>query len=116
MNAIRNKWAFTLLALVLAVPATASGRPEEVQRPLHPLHTAVFPIAGGAGRFGEGAGALGAARSGPAHEGAAAWGASRSGPAHEGQDVFAPEGAALVAVREGIVLEAGDDGGRGNFI
>jgi murein DD-endopeptidase MepM/ murein hydrolase activator NlpD len=43
-------------------------------------------------------------------------GASRSGHVHEGQDVLAPAGTPLVAVRDGIVLETGDDGGRGNFI
>jgi murein DD-endopeptidase MepM/ murein hydrolase activator NlpD len=101
MNAIHNKCALALLALVLAVPATASARPEEVQQPLPPLDTAVFPIVGGAGSFGEGA---------------ARFGASRSGHVHEGQDVFAPEGTPLVAVRDGVVLETGDDGGRGNFI
>ena len=35
---------------------------------------------------------------------------------HEGQDVFAPAGTPLVAVRDGVVLETGDDGGRGNYI
>ena len=35
---------------------------------------------------------------------------------HEGQDVFAPAGTPLVAVRDGLVLETGDDGGRGNYL
>jgi murein DD-endopeptidase MepM/ murein hydrolase activator NlpD len=35
---------------------------------------------------------------------------------HEGQDIFAPPGTPLVAVRTAIVLEAGSDGGRGNYI
>ena len=35
---------------------------------------------------------------------------------HEGQDMFAPAGTPLVAVRDGRVVETGDDGGRGNYI
>jgi murein DD-endopeptidase MepM/ murein hydrolase activator NlpD len=46
----------------------------------------------------------------------ARFGASRDAHAHEGQDVFAPAGTPLVAVRDGVVLETGDDGGRGNYI
>jgi len=46
----------------------------------------------------------------------AEFGASRSGRMHEGQDVFARTGAPLVAVREGRVVETGDDGGRGNYV
>jgi murein DD-endopeptidase MepM/ murein hydrolase activator NlpD len=46
----------------------------------------------------------------------ARFGASRSGHAHEGQDVFAPAGTPLVAARDGLVVETGDDGGRGNYV
>jgi murein DD-endopeptidase MepM/ murein hydrolase activator NlpD len=35
---------------------------------------------------------------------------------HEGQDLFAPAGTPLVAVRDVEVLEAGDGGGRGNYV
>ena len=49
-------------------------------------------------------------------QGGARFGASRGGRAHEGQDVFARTGTPLVAVSRGIVLETGDDGGRGNYI
>ena len=35
---------------------------------------------------------------------------------HEGQDVFAKAGTPLVAMRDGMVVETGDDGGRGNYI
>ena len=35
---------------------------------------------------------------------------------HEGQDVFAPAGTPLVAIRDGRVVEKGDDGGRGNYV
>ena len=49
-------------------------------------------------------------------ESGAQFGADRGGRMHEGQDVFAPSGTPLVAVRSGIVLETGDDGGRGNYV
>jgi murein DD-endopeptidase MepM/ murein hydrolase activator NlpD len=38
------------------------------------------------------------------------------GRMHEGQDIFAAPGTPLLAVRSAIVLEAGSDGGRGNYI
>ena len=44
----------------------------------------------------------------------ARFGAYRGGHMHEGQDVFAPAGTPLVAIRNGRVVEKGDDGGRGN--
>jgi murein DD-endopeptidase MepM/ murein hydrolase activator NlpD len=46
----------------------------------------------------------------------ARFGASRSGHMHEGQDMFAPAGTPVVAIRDGRVVETGDDGGRGNYI
>jgi murein DD-endopeptidase MepM/ murein hydrolase activator NlpD len=46
----------------------------------------------------------------------ARFGAYRSGHMHEGQDVFAKAGTPLVAMRDGRVVETGDDGGRGNYI
>lgn len=49
-------------------------------------------------------------------EAGARFGASRGGRAHEGQDVFAPAGTPLVAIRAGRVVETGNDGGRGNYI
>jgi murein DD-endopeptidase MepM/ murein hydrolase activator NlpD len=49
-------------------------------------------------------------------EAGAQFGASRSGRAHEGQDVFVPSGTPLVAVVDGEVVEAGSDGGRGNYV
>jgi murein DD-endopeptidase MepM/ murein hydrolase activator NlpD len=49
-------------------------------------------------------------------EAGAAYGADRGGRMHEGQDVFAPAGTPLVAVRGGVVLETGNDGGRGNYV
>jgi murein DD-endopeptidase MepM/ murein hydrolase activator NlpD len=49
-------------------------------------------------------------------QGGARFGASRSGHSHEGQDVFARTGTPLVAIRDGVVLENGNDGGRGNYV
>jgi murein DD-endopeptidase MepM/ murein hydrolase activator NlpD len=46
----------------------------------------------------------------------ARFGAWRGGRRHEGQDVFADAGTPLVAVRDGEVVETGDDGGRGNYV
>jgi murein DD-endopeptidase MepM/ murein hydrolase activator NlpD len=44
------------------------------------------------------------------------FGVARGGHVHGGQDVFAPTGTPLYAVHDAIVLEAGSDGGRGNFV
>ena len=46
----------------------------------------------------------------------ARFGAWRGGHVHEGQDVFAAAGTPLVAMRDGRVVETGDDGGRGNYV
>jgi murein DD-endopeptidase MepM/ murein hydrolase activator NlpD len=46
----------------------------------------------------------------------ARFGAWRGGHMHEGQDVFADAGTPLVAIREGRIVETGDDGGRGNYV
>ena len=44
------------------------------------------------------------------------FGVQRSSHVHGGQDVFAPTGTPLVAVRDGIVVATGSDGGRGNYV
>jgi murein DD-endopeptidase MepM/ murein hydrolase activator NlpD len=48
--------------------------------------------------------------------GEAAFGAARSGHVHAGQDLFAPAGTPLVAVADGVVADAGSDGGQGNYV
>lgn len=45
-----------------------------------------------------------------------AYGNNRGSHIHEGQDVFAKPGTPVVAVRDSEVLEAGSDGGRGNYV
>ena len=44
------------------------------------------------------------------------FGAARSGHSHAGQDMFAPAGTPLVAVADAVVVDAGSDGGQGNFV
>ena len=39
-----------------------------------------------------------------------------AGRGHEGVDLFAPIGTELVAVDDGVVIETGSDGGRGNYV
>jgi murein DD-endopeptidase MepM/ murein hydrolase activator NlpD len=46
----------------------------------------------------------------------AKFGASRYGHSHEGQDMFAKSGTPLVSIRDGVVVDRGNDGGRGNYI
>jgi murein DD-endopeptidase MepM/ murein hydrolase activator NlpD len=84
-------------------PMAANVSPED--RPLVHSRPAeadveVFPVQGATG-FGESA---------------ARFGAWRGGRRHEGQDVFAPAGSPLLALRDGKVVGTGDDGGRGNYI
>lgn len=46
----------------------------------------------------------------------ARFGASRGGHSHTGQDVFGRAGTPLVAVRDGVVVARGQEGGRGNYV
>lgn len=43
------------------------------------------------------------------------FGVQRPGHIHQGQDVFAPAGTPLVAVRDAVVVETGSGDGRGNY-
>ena len=83
----------TITAVFTAVVPAANG--VEAPRP-----EAVFPLAGPAD-FGEAD---------------ARFGAWRGGRAHEGQDVFADPGTPIRSTRDGLVIEKGDDGGRGNYV
>ena len=85
------------LATVMAIFVAAAPAADEVEAP--PPET-FFPIRGKSD-FGEAD---------------ARYGASRSGHMHEGQDVFADAGTPILSVRDGLVVEKGDDGGRGNYV
>jgi murein DD-endopeptidase MepM/ murein hydrolase activator NlpD len=85
----------------LAPTLEAAGRLATLQRLRMPVEpAAVFPVRG---RVDWG-------------ERDARFGAWRGGHVHQGQDVFAPAGTPLLAVRGGRVVETGDDGGRGNYV
>jgi Peptidase family M23 len=86
------------LATITAVFVAAVPTADEVKAP---APESVFPVRGHAADFGEAD---------------ARFGAWRGGHVHEGQDVFAPAGTPLVSLREGTVVETGDDGGRGNYV
>ena len=45
-----------------------------------------------------------------------AFGAARYGHVHSGHDMFAPAGTPLVAVTDGVIADAGSDGGQGNYV
>jgi murein DD-endopeptidase MepM/ murein hydrolase activator NlpD len=113
----RGLWlAATLAAVAAGAPAAAAtterlvalaptldaasriATRESLRTPLPPA--AVFPVRATVG-WGE-------------HD--ARFGSFRNGHVHEGQDVFAPAGTPLVAIRDGRVVETGDDGGRGNYV
>jgi murein DD-endopeptidase MepM/ murein hydrolase activator NlpD len=84
-------------------PMAANVSPKDqplMESPPADAEAAVFPVQGDIG-FGESA---------------ARFGAWRGGRRHEGQDVFAPGGSPLFALRDGKVVEMGDDGGRGNYV
>jgi murein DD-endopeptidase MepM/ murein hydrolase activator NlpD len=84
----------------IQVGAVRRGRLVTLRRLYPAIERAHFPVVGGH-RYGESG---------------ARFGTARSGHVHEGQDVFARAGTPLVAVTDGVVLEAGDGGGRGNYV
>jgi len=91
--------SFTLIcALLFCATPAASAKPADA--PVAPSPAAVHPVEG-AVDYGEWA---------------ARYGNFRRGHEHEGQDVFAPAGTPLLAVRDAVVIDKGDDGGRGNYI
>jgi murein DD-endopeptidase MepM/ murein hydrolase activator NlpD len=93
--------AYTVAALIALAPTfQAAGRIAERESREAVRPDAVFPVRG-AVDWGDAADRFGA---------------SRSGHIHEGQDMFAPAGTPLVAIRDGRVVETGDDGGRGNYL
>jgi murein DD-endopeptidase MepM/ murein hydrolase activator NlpD len=92
---------YTVAALIALAPTfQAAGQIAERESEQAAQPDAIFPVRGHAD-WGEAD---------------ARFGAYRGGHMHEGQDVFAPAGTPLVAVRDGRVVETGDDGGRGNYL
>src|SRR3954447_8290547 len=92
---------YTVAALIALAPTfQAAGRVAERESEEAARPDAVFPVRGHVD-WGEAD---------------ARFGAFRGGHVHEGQDVFAPAGTPLVAIRDGRVVETGDDGGRGNYV
>jgi len=91
---------FVVAALVAAEPAVAALEGDPIGVAALPRAETVFPVVGPVG-WGQG----------DAH-----YGADRGGRMHEGQDLFAPAGTPLLAVRSSEVLQTGDDGGRGNYV
>jgi murein DD-endopeptidase MepM/ murein hydrolase activator NlpD len=118
---------FTLVTLLATGGASVVGG-----LPIGPAHapTGTRSAAGGAAALSGGEEASSQAitsESGPFHpvvadgpvdygDSGAVFGASRYGHAHEGQDIFAGSGTPLVAVRDGLVIDEGNDGGRGNYV
>jgi murein DD-endopeptidase MepM/ murein hydrolase activator NlpD len=85
-------------ALLLALPASGFAIPLDppTVRPEPVVHPVDGPV--GYGEWG------------------ARYGNFRNGHVHAGQDVFAPAGTPLLAIRDSLVLETGNDGGRGNYV
>ena len=84
------------IALALACAPAAHALPVDATPPVAP----VFPIVGATG-YGEWE---------------ARYGNFRHGHVHEGQDVFAPAGSPLLALRDAVVVEKGAGDGRGHYI
>jgi murein DD-endopeptidase MepM/ murein hydrolase activator NlpD len=129
MRKLRAPYVITLLAAIgLAAPALAdeAAAPERQGNPVFPKPAAVAADVADAGRAAKRRQAeRREQRRGPVHPlvgqpdyGTAenAFGAARSGHSHDGQDVFAAAGTPLVAVAETEVIEAGSDGGQGNYV
>jgi murein DD-endopeptidase MepM/ murein hydrolase activator NlpD len=112
------------IALVAAVPAAAIGAEPSADRvaaasgaPLVRLYDPLEQVA-------ERAESRADRRSGPFHpvrgrvgygDAEAAFGNARGRP-HEGQDIFAAAGTPVVAPADGLAVDGGSDGGRGNWL
>ena len=89
------------MAQLRAAPGE-DGRPADAEAggPFVPRPKAAFPVKAPVG-YGESG---------------ARYGTDRGGRMHEGQDIFAPAGTPLVAMRDSKVVEEGNGGGRGNYV
>lgn len=124
--------AIAAAALTLATPAFAAGgpgsTPAEVLRVVQPGSPAAVVIR--EARLAREAKRRAAARKARRNDGPFvpvvgnvdygtsenAFGAARSGHVHSGHDMFAPSGTPLVAATDGVIAEAGSDGGQGNYV
>jgi murein DD-endopeptidase MepM/ murein hydrolase activator NlpD len=88
----------SICALLCALAPSAGAQPTDLVPSLPP--DIVHPVDGPVG-YGEWA---------------ARFGNFRHGHVHAGQDVFAPSGTTLVAVRDAIVVDKGSGDGRGNYV
>ena len=89
----------SLCALALVLPAAAAAQPADA--PIEPAPAVVFPIDTRDPGYGEWD---------------ARYGNFRHGHVHEGQDVFAPTGTPLLAIRDAVVVETGSGDGRGHYV
>jgi murein DD-endopeptidase MepM/ murein hydrolase activator NlpD len=85
-------------ALLFALAPAAAAQPTDIVPRAAPA--AVHPVGGDVG-YGEWA---------------ARFGNFRHGHVHAGQDVFAPAGTPLLAIRDAVVIEKGSGDGRGNYV
>ena len=113
------------IALVATVPAAAIAAEPTADRAAAatgstPLERVYDPLEQVAERAGSRADLL----SGPFHpvrgrvgygDAEAGFGDAR-GRAHEGQDIFAAAGATVIAPTDGLIVDGGSDGGRGNWL
>jgi murein DD-endopeptidase MepM/ murein hydrolase activator NlpD len=101
MRRVISAGALLATAVLAVVPlGTAEADPIGIAALLPPEGSTAFPVRGPV-VYGTGE---------------ARYGADRGGRMHEGQDLFARAGTPLVAIRKAKVLEAGDGGGRGNYV
>ena len=119
--------ALTMPAAALAAEPVSEALDRDAALGAGPQPDAVSDLSGPfapAPRGGVGEGARRKKPTGPFHpvdgsvdygDVGAAFGNARGRP-HEGQDIFAPAGTPVVAPTDALVVEAGTDGGRGNWI
>jgi murein DD-endopeptidase MepM/ murein hydrolase activator NlpD len=95
----------------LAAPPQADRAAEDAKRiivPVGPPHLAIHNRPGGPFVPVVGKVDYGTAEN--------AFGAARSGHTHSGHDMFAAPGTPLVAAADAVVIDAGTDGGQGNYV
>ena len=113
-NRVLTMSAAIAVATTLAAPARAAdGGKVETRHGLDRISAWALKLKERKSREGPYAPIVGALDLGTAENG---FGAARSGHVHAGQDVFAPAGTPLVAVSDAIVIDAGSDGGQGNYV